>query len=236
DGMPVVPSAAAKECRTWPTQPAHRLGRDRRGRNGRRGGSRSKSFKPGVAMRCFPFLFHPPGRGPRRSSYLPWQTKRVLIQTWAGLQARVVHPNDSHGWLRDGWPLADDRVKQVKEANDIIKVVEGYLELRPVGNKFKGLCPFHDDHNPSFTVDPQWQNYKCWSCGKYGDVITFVQEYERVSFAEALELLARRAGITLEKSPNSVQNQGRAAMLDVIRWAAQQFHECLLDSPLAEEA
>ncbi|HEY7422932.1 MAG TPA: DNA primase [Gemmataceae bacterium] len=132
--------------------------------------------------------------------------------------------------------MADDRVKQVKEANDIVKVVEGYLELRPVGGKFKGLCPFHDDHNPSFDVDPQWQNYKCWSCGKYGDVITFVQEYERVSFAEALELLARRAGITLEKSSNSVQNQGRAAMLDVIRWAAQQFHECLLDAPLAEEA
>jgi DNA primase len=132
--------------------------------------------------------------------------------------------------------LADDRVKQVKEANDIVQVVAGYLELRPAGDKFKGLCPFHDDHNPSFVVDPHWQNYRCWSCGKYGDVITFVQEHERVGFAEALELLARRAGITLEKNPNSVQNQGRALMLDVIRWAAQEFHQCLLDSPLAEEA
>jgi DNA primase len=132
--------------------------------------------------------------------------------------------------------LADDRVKQVKEANDIVKVIEGYVELRPVGGKFKGLCPFHDDHRPSFDVDPQWQNYRCWSCNKYGDVLTFVQEYERVSFAEALELLARRAGITLEKHPDSVQNLGRALMLDCIRWAAQQFHECLLDSPLAEEA
>ena len=136
----------------------------------------------------------------------------------------------------DGWPLVDDRVKQVKEANDIVKVIEGYIELRPAGSTFKGLCPFHNDHNPSFTVDPHWQNYKCWSCNKYGDVITFVQEFERVGFAEALELLARRAGITLEKSPNSVQSQGRAAMLDVIRWAAQLFQECLLDSPLAEEA
>jgi DNA primase len=141
-------------------------------------------------------------------------------------------------WLaRDGWLLADDRVKQVKEANDIVAVIEGYLELRPAGGaRFKGLCPFHDDHNPSLIVDQQWQNYKCWSCNKYGDVITFVQEHERVSFAEALEILARRAGITFENSPNSVQNQGRAAMLDVLRWAAQQFHECLLDSPLAEEA
>ncbi|MGH7173111.1 MAG: DNA primase, partial [Gemmataceae bacterium] len=133
--------------------------------------------------------------------------------------------------------MADDRVKQVKEANDIVAVIEGYLELRPAGGaRFKGLCPFHNDHNPSLVVDQQWQNYKCWSCNKYGDVITFVQERERVSFAEALELLARRAGITLEKNTNFVQNQGRAAMLDVIRWAAQQFHDCLLDSPLADEA
>ena len=81
-------------------------------------------------------------------------------------------------WLaRDGWPLADDRVKQVKEANDIVAVIEGYLELRPAGGaRFKGLCPFHDDHNPSLLVDQQWQNYKCWSCNKYGDVITFVQD------------------------------------------------------------
>jgi DNA primase len=132
--------------------------------------------------------------------------------------------------------LADDRVKQVKEANDIVKVIEGYIELRPVGGKFKGLCPFHDDRRPSFDVDPQWQNYRCWACGKSGDVFTFVQEKEGVSFAEALDLLARRAGIALEKNQNSLQNQGRAAMLDGIRWAAQQFHECLLDSPLADEA
>jgi DNA primase len=177
-------------------------------------------------MRCIPSLLHPP-------VVYPAAKNRFANQ-----------PQRPHRYVRDGriesdgWLLADDRVKQVKEANDIVKVIEGYIELRPAGNMFKGLCPFHDDHNPSFTVDPdpRWQNYRCWSCNKYGDVITFVQEYERVSFTEALELLARRAGITLEKSPNSAQNQGRAAMLDVIRWAAQLFHECLLDSTLAEEA
>lgn len=148
------------------------------------------------------------------------------------------HPSERISWLaRNGWTLADERIKQVKEANDIVAVIEGYLELRPAGGtRFKGLCPFHDDHHPSLVVDQQWQNYRCWSCNKYGDVITFVQEYERVDFAEALELLARRAGITLQKAQKSVQNQGRAAMLDVIRWTAQQFHECLLDSPLADEA
>ena len=97
--------------------------------------------------------------------------------------------------------MADDRValkQQVKEANDIVDVVGSYLSLRPAGPTFKGLCPFHDDHRPSFDVDPRRQRYRCWSCGKYGDVISFVQEHEHVGFREALELLARRAGISLE--------------------------------------
>ena len=71
---------------------------------------------------------------------------------------------------------------------------------------------------------------------KTGDVLTFIQELERVNFREALELLARRAGITLEKTADSPQNRGRALMLDVVRWAVDQFHHCLLDSPLAEAA
>jgi len=135
--------------------------------------------------------------------------------------------------------LADDRValiKQVKEANDIVDVVGSYMNLRPAGPTFKGLCPFHDDHRPSFDVDPRRQRYRCWSCGKYGDVLTFVQEFERVDFREALELLARRAGITLKNSPDSPQRRNRAVMLDLVRWAAEQYHHCLLNSPLAETA
>ncbi len=132
--------------------------------------------------------------------------------------------------------MTDDWVKQVKEANDIADVVAGYLALRPAGPTFKGLCPFHDDSRPSLDVDPRRQRYRCWSCGKAGDVISFVQEFEKVDFSEALELLARRAGITREKTQVSPQSQGRALMLDVVRWAEQQYHECLLDSPLAEAA
>jgi DNA primase len=135
--------------------------------------------------------------------------------------------------------LADDwaaLIRQVKDANDIVDVVGGYVALRPVGPTFKGLCPFHDDHRPSFDVDPRRQRYRCWSCQKHGDVITFVQEHERVDFREALELLARRAGITLEKRTESPPDRSRALMLDVVRWAAEQYHHCLLDSPLAEAA
>jgi DNA primase len=136
--------------------------------------------------------------------------------------------------------LADDAlIRQVKEANDIVDVVGTYLALRPTnssGTVHLGLCPFHDDHRPSFRVDRQWQNFKCWACNKYGDVISFVQEHERITFPEALELLARRAGIPLENKGASPQVQGRALMLESIRWAAELFHRCLLDDPVAEPA
>lgn len=127
--------------------------------------------------------------------------------------------------------LDDDLIKQVKEANDIVTVVGKYVALRSAGGTYKGLCPFHDDHRPSFDVDPRRQRYRCWSCDKVGDVISFVQEHERISFREALELLAQQAGISLEKMGASPQAQGRALMLESIRWAAEQFQQCLLDEP-----
>lgn len=135
--------------------------------------------------------------------------------------------------------LVDDRValkQQVKDANDIVAVVGEYVTLRPVGPTFKGLCPFHKDSRPSLDVDPARQRYRCWACNKYGDVISFVQEFTRVTFREALELLARRAGISLESQSFSKHGPSRARMLDVLRWAAQQFQKCLLDDPAAENA
>lgn len=132
--------------------------------------------------------------------------------------------------------MHDDWVKQVKDANDIVDVVGSYLSLRPAGLTYKGLCPFHNDSRPSFDVDPRRQRYRCWSCGKLGDVISFVQEFDRVGFVEALDLLARRAGIARQKTGSSPQNQGRALMLEAVRWTTQKYQECLMDSPLADEA
>jgi DNA primase len=136
-------------------------------------------------------------------------------------------------------PLTDDRVtliQQVKAANDIVDVVGSYISLRSAGPTFKGLCPFHEDHRPSFDVDPRRQRYKCWSCGKHGDVIAFVQEHLRMSFNEAVELLGKRVGISLEKKGDSQQTRNRAFMLDVVRWGAEQFQQLLLDDPAAEAA
>jgi DNA primase len=126
--------------------------------------------------------------------------------------------------------------QQVKAASDIVAVVGAYVNLRPAGPTYKGLCPFHDDKTPSFDVDPRRQRYRCWACNKVGDVINFIQEHDRVSFREALELLARRAGISLENLAGKPQGPNRASMLDVMRWAAEQFQGCLLDAPAAEVA
>lgn len=126
-------------------------------------------------------------------------------------------------------------VKQVKEANDVVSVVGTYLTLRPAGQTYKGLCPFHTDSRPSLDVDPRRQRYKCWSCGKAGDVLNFVQEFEKVSFTEALEQLARRAGIALTdyRRPDDA---GKLRLLDAVRWAAELYQNLLLEDAGAESA
>jgi DNA primase len=136
-------------------------------------------------------------------------------------------------------PVNDDRAtlrERVREANDIVDVVGERISLRPNGPTFKSLCPFHDDHHPSFNIDPRRQRYKCWACGEGGDVFAFVQKFDKVTFPEALELLARRAGISLENFQKSPQGPSRAGMVEVMTWAAAEFHKCLLDSPQAEVA
>jgi DNA primase len=135
--------------------------------------------------------------------------------------------------LADGW---DSLKKEVKEASDIVDVVGAYVALRQQGPRYKGLCPFHQDHNPSFDVDPRRQSFRCWSCGKKGDVFDFIQEHERVDFREALELLARRANISLEKMSGRRPGAGRSVMLELVGQAAAWYHDCLLRSSAAEPA
>jgi len=142
--------------------------------------------------------------------------------------------------LFPGCPLVDgerDALKQqIRAGSDIVDIVGSYVSLRPTGGTYKGLCPFHEDSRPSFDVDPRRQRYRCWACNKFGDVFSFIQEIERISFPEALELLAKRAGISLEKRGNSQHAATRARMIEVMMWASEQFQTCLLDSPVAEAA
>ena len=95
-------------------------------------------------------------------------------------------------------------IDEIKAKNNIVDVIGSYINLN---DKYKALCPFHDDHSPSFSVHPDKQIYKCFSCGESGNVITFVQKYNGVSFEEALKILADRVGIKLDiKSPKKVNS------------------------------
>jgi DNA primase len=124
----------------------------------------------------------------------------------------------------------DTSLSAIKNAVDIVALVGDYLPLRRVGSKFKALCPFHDDHNPSLELNPERQSFKCWSCGAGGDIFDFVKSYEHVDFAEALRMLADRAGIVLERQPTAVTGSGgpsKTELFEVNTWAEEVFASAL---------
>lgn len=90
--------------------------------------------------------------------------------------------------------ISQELINEIKSKNDIVDVIGGYINLN---EKNKALCPFHNDHSPSFSVNGDKQIYKCFSCGESGNVITFVQKYNNISFQEAIKLLAESAGISI---------------------------------------
>ncbi|BBO32404.1 DNA primase [Lacipirellula parvula] len=133
-----------------------------------------------------------------------------------------------------------DAKEQIRQAIDIVDLIGGYIALRRQGRSFVGLCPWHDDAKPSFTVNPDRQSFKCWPCDVGGDIFTFVMRAEGMEFREALEMLADRAGVSLAPA-NRLENQAdnpfeRRNLLKAMAWAEEQFHQCLLRSPGAEPA
>ena len=101
----------------------------------------------------------------------------------------------------------DDLKEEIRSANDIVDVISQYVTLKRSGRNFFGLCPFHKEKSPSFSVSADRQYFHCFGCHKGGDVFTFVSEIERVSFKEALELLAERARIELPTTQNAEFNK-----------------------------
>lgn len=129
----------------------------------------------------------------------------------------------------------------VRAQTDIVSLIGEAVALhsRRGGREFVGLCCFHDDHNPSMVVSPDRQTFRCWSCNTGGDVFTFVQEREKVSFREALEILAKRAGIAIPQKVSGRsehEEANRARLFEVMQWAENLFHRALLNEPYAEKA
>ncbi|MDO5145859.1 MAG: DNA primase [Eubacteriales bacterium] len=125
----------------------------------------------------------------------------------------------------------DDLVEEVREKNDIVDVISQYVSLKKKGASYFGLCPFHNEKSPSFSVSREKQLYYCFGCGQGGNVYTFLMEYNRLSFVEALEELAGRAGMTLpqrEQTPEERQQaDGRILLKEMNKKAAVYFHYLL---------
>jgi len=93
--------------------------------------------------------------------------------------------------------ISKEQKEHILKSVDIVQLIGGYVQLKPAGKNFLGLCPFHSEKTPPFTVSPAYQNYKCYGCGVYGDAIRFIMEIENFDFREALQYLADRCGIEL---------------------------------------
>jgi len=128
----------------------------------------------------------------------------------------------------------DEIIQRVKDATDIVSVVGEYVPLKKAGVSFKGLCPFHSEKSPSFTVSPTRNGFHCFGCGKGGNVITFIMEMEKIAFPEALRLLAEKAGIALPKPQETQRDQEqekiRERMQALNEFAGKFFHEKLLSA------
>lgn len=121
----------------------------------------------------------------------------------------------------------EEVVEEVGRANDIVDLVGQYVKLKRQGNRYTGLCPFHNEKTPSFSVSPDMQLYYCFGCGSGGNVFTFVMEYESYSFQEAIEYLADRAGIELPKDAagsERAQDSRRKQMLEANKLAARYYY------------
>ena len=122
----------------------------------------------------------------------------------------------------------EEQIEEVRSRSDIVDVIGSYVRLKRSGSGYIGLCPFHNEKSPSFSVSPGRQMYKCFGCGVGGSVFTFIMEYENYTFPEAVEYLAERAGIDLPKQEMTQeqkrQESVRLTLLDINRKAASYYY------------
>ena len=135
--------------------------------------------------------------------------------------------------VREGMYYPDELIEEVRMKNDIVDVISGYVRLQKKGANYFGLCPFHNEKSPSFSVSPGKQMYYCFGCGAGGNVYTFIQEYENYTFPEAVKMLADRAGVNLPEIEYSEEakkaESKRSRLLEINKEAAKYFYFQLRD-------
>lgn len=122
----------------------------------------------------------------------------------------------------------EELVEEVRMKNDIVDVISGYVKLQKKGASHFGLCPFHNEKSPSFSVSGAKQMYYCFGCGAGGNVFTFIMNYENYTFGEAIKMLAERAGVNLPEVEYSAEmkkkENHRARLLEANKEAAKYFY------------
>jgi DNA primase len=136
--------------------------------------------------------------------------------------------------------IPKESIEQVLSATDIVDLINSYVPLKRAGSQFRANCPFHSEKSPSFYVNPARQSFKCFGCGKGGDAITFIRDYENLPFMDAVRRLAGRSGVQIREEENDPeadkQRKSKGRLLDLHREATEYFHELLLKAPEAAHA
>ena len=128
-----------------------------------------------------------------------------------------------------------DDVELIKEKINIVDLISEYLTLKKAGVNFKAPCPFHNEKTPSFVVSPERQIWHCFGCQKGGDLFTFLMEKEGMEFKEALEMLAKKAGVVLQKKADD-KKDFKDRLFEINLKAQEFFHYILTKHPLGKKA
>ncbi len=133
--------------------------------------------------------------------------------------------------------ISEDKINEVRAATDIVEIVSAYLTLKKSGKNYFGLCPFHAEKTPSFSVNPQLQIFRCWGCNAGGNVFTFLMKMDGLSFPAAVRRLAERAGITLpEERVDEAQSKEKEALYYANRLAAEFYYRNLMHTDRGRES
>jgi DNA primase len=139
-----------------------------------------------------------------------------------------------HGQRRKIMPSYDNTLEEIKNNIDIVDLISEYVHLKKAGQNWKGLCPFHTEKTPSFMVSPSKQIFHCFGCGVGGDIFSFLTRYETLTFPEAMNMLAKKAGVTIKVSQRSAVKAGeKEVLLNMHRDTVDFFRRCLTRNPKA---
>lgn len=125
--------------------------------------------------------------------------------------------------------FSSDLLEEIRNRCDIVDIISGYVHLKPAGKGFKGLCPFHEEKTPSFMVSPEKQLFHCFGCGEGGNVFNFLMKYEKLSFFEAVKMLAQKAGVPLpvDEEKENILHKKKERLYKLNNLVANYYRECL---------